>query len=453
MEILPRESNLASPVTEALIRLGPGSVPGLVQALEDKNARFQALHTLGRLGPIALEAAPAMLKASQAEYASEGMLAIAMLGQGAVPTLVEGAQDATRAMHALRALASLKERAAGATKALSDLLLANDYPEKAEVLRTLAGIGPDAKPAGTTITAMLKDPSEEIQAAAALALVMVLEDGKTAAPVLHKLVVEAKNPQARRDAALALARIPTEATKSLPLLRPLLTDSQAVLRVAGAQALGLLGKDALPALPDLIKATADAAPEVQEATCQALANLGADAAVEGTPALVALLKPGIPEKVQLAALLALGKWGTGAKSAGPALRSHLTALRENDLTTGELQVQTARALWKAEGKAALSVVRETVVRQLKTQTYPPALAEALTLIGEVGPDLGDLAPMLATRVDSAYQVIRQGSIRALGQIGPAASSALPWLQRAASQETDPALRQQAKDAIAAIQKG
>ncbi len=450
---LPSESNLTSPIKETLIRLGPVAVPQLTQALEDPAVRFQALLTLGRMGPLAREAAPAMLKAAQGDLLSEGLLAIANLGETAGPVLLEAVKDPVRSRAALRALATLKGTAAASVVApLAGLLKDPAFAEKAEVLRTLAELGPVARSAVPAITPLLKDPAEEIQAAAGLALVRCADDGKTAGPALLKLLAEAKNVEARRDAARGLGGIPTLADSSLPLVQKLLTESAPDLRVAAIEAIAALGKAGAKAVPDLIAALKDAEPNVQVAACRALGRIGAGSA-EVVSALTERLKLTEPERVQAAAIAALGQLGAGAKAAAPALRDLLSALGENGFLAAERQTAIGRALWLIEGQNARAEVVALIQRQLHTLTYPQAVVEVLDLAGDLGGEARDCVSLIGPRVDSGYQHTRQAAVAALARIGPAARSALPWLQRATTQETDPELRQQAKDAIAAIQKG
>lgn len=454
VERLPQETNLTSPVKEALIRLGPVAVPKLVEALANPAARLAALHVLGRIGPAAKDAVPAMLKAADGEFAIEGLVALAGLGESAGPALVEAAKEPARAVAALRALATLKGRAASVVKPLADLLKDAAFGEKAELLRTLAALGPAAKSAAPAVAERLADGSQEIQAAAGLALVAIGGDATAAVPVLLKVLEEAKSQPARRDAALALGRLPDQAGKSLPLLRKLAADAVPELRAAAVEAMTQLEGS----LPDLVAAVGDADPAVREAACRAVGDRRTQSAGAVT-ALVERLKATEPEKVQLAAIVALGQIGPAAKAATPALRGLLDAgdaaplAGADPFAAAERQTRLARSLWRIEGKAAAGEVVGVARRQLDAVTYPPAVAEVLALVGDLGDEGRDLTPRVGPMVDSAYQHIRRAAVQAVAKIGPSARGALPWLQRAADQEADPELRQQAKDALAAVRKG
>jgi HEAT repeat protein len=416
LERLPTETSTTSPLREALVRLGPVSVPALIQALEEKEQRLAALDVLGRIGPAAKEAAPAMLKAADGEFAPLGLLALAGLGEAATPSLLEALKDSSRRLPALHALARVEGASPAVVKALTDLLADKGFAEKAEVLRTLAALGPAAKSALPVAKEQLTGTSEEIQAAAALALIKISGDGKVGGPVLVRLLTESKIAGVRRDAALGLAVAP--AKDALPALQMMLKDPAVDLREAAADAIGALGKDGAGAVPALVEAVGSGEMSVQLAACRAL-----------------------------------GKLGPSAKEAVPVLLQLLQAQDESSLQGAELVPALARALWKIEGKESARELLVVLRRQLTAPTYPRALAETIETIGDLGAAARDLVPAVAARLDSPYQSVRWAAARALGNIGPAAKSALPWLERSSTQEPDEELRRRAKAAIAAIQKG
>jgi HEAT repeat protein len=448
IERLSGDASLSSPVKEALIRLGPVAVPALIQALADRGQRLGALEVLSKIGPQAKEAAPAMLKASEAELTSAGLLAIAGLGEAGAKTLLEAVKDRTRAGPALKALATLEGQAAPVAKSLADLLKEKNFEEKAELLRTLAALGPAAKGAVPLVKEQLTAGSEEVQAAAGLALVKIGDD-KTAAPVLLRVLKEAKHRDARRDAARGLGLLPGEAKESLPLLQGLLKDPDFELRVAAAGAIANLDKEGVKGIPALIEALTDREVAVQVAVCQALAKFGKEAK-EAIPALQARLKD--RDQVQLATIEALGKLGPVARDATPALRELLQTQDETGLLATEMPTALARALWRIEGKAAAREILPVLSRQLNPRAYDKAQADTIEAISELGAEAAPLIPALTQSLDSTYQSVRRASATALGKIGPAAKPALPWLQRAVTQEADEELRRKAREASAAIQK-
>lgn len=435
---------------EALLRLGPGTVPALIAALADRNQQLGALVVLARLGPAAQDAVPALLKMAEGDLAPYALTTLAALGEPGVTALLGVVKDPARAAAALQALATLEDKASAAVKPLSELLKENSFDAKAEALRTLAAIGPEAKAAAPVVKELLTAASEEVQAAAALALVRIADDGKTAGPVLLRMAQEAKNRAARRDAVHGLGLVPAEVKESLPLLQKLLKDPDFELRMTAATALAALGKEGVPAIAALAEALTDKDASVQVVVCQALAKFGKDAK-DAVPALAARLKD--KDLVLLAAAEALGTLGPVAKDAAPALREAIQAHSESGVPASEALARFAHALYRIEGKSVAPEVLPILVRQLTAPTYPAALVATIDALGDLGDAAHAAVPALAPGLESIYQSVRRATATTLGKIGPAAKSAVPWLQRAAAQSVDPELSRQAKEALAAIQKG
>jgi HEAT repeat protein len=108
------DRQLAAETANALASIGPASVPGFVQALEDPEPRVRALacYGLSRLGRGAAEAAPALVRRlndRELQIASQAANALLQIGPSAVPSLARAVTDPdpiTR-YHAARTLGSM----------------------------------------------------------------------------------------------------------------------------------------------------------------------------------------------------------------------------------------------------------------------------------------------------------------------------------------------------------
>jgi HEAT repeat protein len=91
------------------------------------------------------------------------------------------------------------------------------------------------------------EPTEQELAAQALGRI-----GKPAVPLLMN-ALQHRDPLARRQAALVLAKIGPEAAEAVPLLVGALDDQDAAVRRAAAKALGQIGPAAQDAVPALMR--------------------------------------------------------------------------------------------------------------------------------------------------------------------------------------------------------
>lgn len=323
----------------ALIKIGQPAVPALIAALEhqDKTIREMAARTLGELGPIAKDSFPAMsrlLKDSDKWVRYDAIFAIGQIGKEpkiVVPLLEEvylKGEDNVDQEAALEALFSADPDGTLAIPVLlkalnnenADVLSASivtlgKYGEKAEVvldelikllqrkelrwdayadfgfqvpvrqdaIRTLAEIGPKAKPALPELTRMMEqDKNTETRIWAAAAVLRIGADKQVSETALAMLVkaeaYEALSSVGNQDAVDALIKVlQTEdssqwrfdrhepavealgemgpkAAKSIPILRKLLNSSDEedyFPKRAAVVALGKIGSASAEAIPDL----------------------------------------------------------------------------------------------------------------------------------------------------------------------------------------------------------
>jgi len=158
----------------SLAELGEPAVPPLIALLKDprEDARFQAVRTLGRLGPAASPAVPdlvALLKDDELTFPSSTAEALAAIGREAVPALRAALDDDDDGLRywAVCALGRMADRGDAGLDALTYALA---DPNEAVGFRSgeaLVGIGGPAVPALVRALSA-DDPGARIGAAGAL---------------------------------------------------------------------------------------------------------------------------------------------------------------------------------------------------------------------------------------------------------------------------------------------
>ncbi len=149
---------------DALAALGPAAVPRLIDALKYEKLRGQVVYILGKIGPAAAPATPALAKLMAGKddrAAHEAILALANIGPGAkeaVPALTAALErgDNTNAHAIAYALGKIGPAAAEAEPALIGLLANSDRRLALASAWALAQINPaSAEVAGKTLPVLL----------------------------------------------------------------------------------------------------------------------------------------------------------------------------------------------------------------------------------------------------------------------------------------------------------
>jgi len=290
----------------ALGQTGPAAkaaVPALTEALKDTDeiVRARAAEALGMIGPDAGSAAPALIEVMKKDsygtarsWAAGALAGIGMGAKGAsVPALMEALTDKDISRSAAAALDKMGEGAAAAerlTKIVNDKTATPEARGNAVMALTYAG---DHKPTVSLLVSIVRDETAdpEIRKRAALGLGYIGEEAKDAAPALlaaldqkgvsdsapwslwrlgetekavarlSELVVTARDPEVRRNAASGLVSMaggnaPPEAKAAVPaLIEALKIKDDARLSVVNA--LGEIGPDAKAAVPALMELLKD----------------------------------------------------------------------------------------------------------------------------------------------------------------------------------------------------
>lgn len=319
---------------DALGNIGPAGVPHLVDLLKDPHvpSKYRATEALGRIGPDAKAAVPALLARMKdrgadrldRRAAGEALVAIGPGAVAAVPDLIALIPDkelevADLAAEALGAIGpAAKDAVEPLLKAIRDDCRAGEYTRKADAAATALGrIGKPAEPAIPVLIDMLSSDKAQYPAEA---LGRFGPAAKGALEPLRKLYPSTA-PGDAIQAALAVTRIDPQATDGIDTLIDRLNSPRTRFpeyeRRDAAKALGLIGPRAKAALGPLRKLL-DHRTDLSARAALAVYRINpGDAAALGS--LVRTLAADDPFGVS-AACEGLAEIGPAAKEAVPELR-------------------------------------------------------------------------------------------------------------------------------------
>lgn len=411
------DPSVVMPALHSLADMDEAAVPFLLEALKDPKSRYWACVALTEIGP---EAAPAVDQLGQ--LATEGdtadrmqaLLALAAIGDkagAAAPAMVKALEADDNSLHfpAAFALGSTKSAAGDAVleraAAGSDAFLAD------VAAWALARIHPDdadrVARAVTRLRAGLKGERPNQRAAAAsglsdLAAALPEAERRRLADDFAALLTDA-DPDVGVSGGAALIRL---GASSLDTLQAKLADP--ALRPAVLEILAALGPAAKPATDELVSLLDAADPQIREEAAIALAAIGPDAA-EAVPTLAKLLGDDEGEGMKYAAAYALGRIGS---AAAPALE------RLRGLAKSPDEVLATVAAWAA----------------YKIAPQDEGLIE-------------QAIPALRKAARSPREHVRMEAVVALGEIGPPAVATVPILGLVSEEDPVPAIRAAAAAAL------
>jgi HEAT repeat protein len=206
-------------VADALATLGPAAVPKIVAALEIEELRGAALAVLGRMGPAAKDAVPALVN----ELAR---------------------QDDPRRAEVQLALAAIGPDAAAAVPALVESLSSDDDHVRRTALYALGKIGPAASAAIPELRGHLRQGDKLRRVAVVWALLQIQPGDRRLVSMAVPLLIEAlaaDDSLVRREAALALGNLGAAARAAVEPLKARLGDDDPSVREAAAEALAKIG--------------------------------------------------------------------------------------------------------------------------------------------------------------------------------------------------------------------
>jgi HEAT repeat protein len=255
------------------------AVPLLVERLTDadQQVREAAVRALADLEPPPGSLIPELkrvLDKADAETVSGALDALATLGEPAVPRLIAALEHDDARARAAAILGRIGPPAQEAVPALRDVLDDPDGEVRREAAFALGAMGEAASPAVPQLTELLQDPDMNVRYAAAYALGKI---GPQAMEAKSELVKRLASPDRFLGlvAAWALARVhpecPATSPKSVPVLVKALEQPAPMVQLEAIEALRCLGplaKDALPGLRELAESTDNAA--IRQAAADAI---------------------------------------------------------------------------------------------------------------------------------------------------------------------------------------
>jgi HEAT repeat protein len=415
------DPSVVLPALHTLADMEDVSVPVLMEALKAPQSRYWATIALAEIGA---EAAPAT--AALAQIAAEGevherlqaILALAAIGEKAAaagPALIAAVQSPDKSLRFPAAFALGKVRAADADAALEKVVADEDEVLAATAAWALAQIHRGEKPFAAAAEVRLRkaltaaEPAVREGAVAGLSdLAAQLDDEekKKLAATFTGLLTDA-DPEVGRAAGAALIRL---GGVCVDTLRGKLADP--AMRTNILEILAGIGPAAKPALDDLVQELGDTDAEHASEAAVAIAAIGPEAAA-AIPALQRLVAdtkatPGL----RYSAAYALGRIGPAAKECAANLRA---------LTESEDDLMATVAVWAA----------------LKVAPDDKSLFERAI-------------PLLRRALRADRDVVRLEAAVALGDIGPAAGSAIPILELVAEDDPVKDVRRAAAEAAKKI---
>lgn len=201
------EEQVRASAAQALGEIGPpavSAVPALVRATHDAGemsfVNDRAVEALARIGPPAI---PQLAEALCGEYGPAVGHALGLMGSPALATLIEGlAHDQCRRSAAL-GIEVVGPAAAGATPGLVTALADNDAAVRFDVLAALGAIGPPAAAAVPAIIGSLSDPERRVRLQAVVVLGLMGPAARAAIPSLREMQND-RDEQIRANAQLSL---------------------------------------------------------------------------------------------------------------------------------------------------------------------------------------------------------------------------------------------------------
>jgi len=432
----------------------------LVEA-DDEATASVAIQLLGKIGPGASEAMPALLRATKrvGEYRPywKHKYPTYRLAVKAHVALARITGDTAK--HAEHLLAMMK--APGKVTGDADEFHDNMFRQRQVMADGLLSLGKSAWP---FVLRALQDDERDVRYTTCMALThksrwpspwhepsATPEQRTTGIAMLPSETVEEwlSEPMRREMAMLVIPRLGPRAVPMLPKVIAMLDDAD--LRIGAASVVEELGPVAAGAPPALIRML-DSADSSYTATgaLKALGKIG-PAARPAIGAVMARADASNGEGIREEAIKTMTMLEPEARDVLPLLRR--IALDEN--VYGKSYQWVAWEAIEKLGPGAASAVPEIIEFGRRNPRYTSAVAEALAGIGPGAAEAVDDLILVVQRRGSVYSdgsSHRSKACEALGSIGPEAARALPVLRWAAHDQSA-VVRRAAREAIAAVTEG
>lgn len=415
------DPSVVLPALHSLADMGDEALPLLMEAVKHPRSRYWATIALTEMGEAAAPATDLLAKEveeGELDEKLQAILALAAIGPKAArtaPLVAKALESQETALRFAAAFALGKLRAAEGDGPLERAAADPDECLASVASWARAQLHPDDSGLLTEAVARLRKGLDNESAtiregsAASLSDLAGRLDGagrKALAAKFADLLNDA-DPAVSLAAGAGLIRLGGAAVEAL---RPRLADP--AVRSAVLEILAAIGPAAKPALDDLLKGLSDADPVHRGETVIALAALGSDAQAAVPQLQNILAAADAAPELRYTAAYALGRIGPAAKVAERPLL---------EMSQSKDELMATVAVW-----ALLNINPE---EKTHVETAIPLLRRALR---------GD------------RELVRIEAAVALGDIGAAATAAVPILELVSEDDSSKAVRSAAAEALAKI---
>ncbi len=298
------------------------------------------------------------------------------------------------------------------------------HPEELKRLHSVK----TSKDTSASLRSLARSGDSSVKAATLTVLVEVAEP-EEALPIVLELLDD-EDSTVKNRAAKALAGFGSAAAPACErLARMAFTESfHSVWWIP--LALRDMGTEAAPAVPILVEALQHSNTEVRENGLMALNRLGSRAR-QAIPSVMKLVSDS-SETIRWQAIEALSSMGA---ESDEAIRVFARAL-EDEGEERRVRASAAAALGRTERapKAALpELIRCIQIYEPEEKNRNSSQSEArewaARAIGNIGPEASVAVPYLIPLLSDENDYVRSNAAEALGKIGPAAEQALPFLKK------------------------
>lgn len=269
--------------------------------------------------------------------------------------------------------------------------------------------------------------------------IALCEMGDKAAAAV-KPIVKILNDQGlehRGELLFVLIELKQRAKPAAPLMIEGLGSEDFHTRYLCCRVLGYLGEAARPAVARLIQLVKQPMPSVQRRAAEALGHLGPEVAPEAVEPLMQAAEDRL-HLVRVAAIEALGRFGTAAKPALPMLKKRARNARSPECT------QAAMAVLALTGDEAFAL--DALEAALHGGVSEGEAAQMLEKMAKKNPKA---ISILIKALDSPSLWVRMFSAESLGHLGALGAPALDRLQQLV-EDPQAEMRETARKAIEQI---
>jgi HEAT repeat protein len=278
-DLQSNDERASQEASEELLKAGTRAIPFLTSLIEKSQVAsprtaVAAVDVLGRMGPAAQDAIPALvgLLGRGGALGPAAVSALARIGEPAVPALVAAASNADSQMRAqaIWVLGQIGKAAEASVPVLLAALNDEDRYVRQYAVMALGDVRPQDASVLVALRGRLKDSDAGVRLSTIKALGQGGADARSASDELLEL--STKEPNLRLPVAEALIRMAAADLAVRPLVSEL-GDRSSNLRTRAAMLLGELGDPAKPAIPALRQALADDDARVRRAADAALKRI------------------------------------------------------------------------------------------------------------------------------------------------------------------------------------